>query len=81
MQDCFRQHPDIYGSEIDEDELDEQLEEQRVELESSEPGSESKAAATDAGRGEQQPAAVKEEEKKTKDDSNAKQTGDNKEAR
>jgi mitochondrial intermembrane space import and assembly protein 40 len=26
MQDCFRQHPDIYGSELDEDEVDAQLE-------------------------------------------------------
>lgn len=68
MQDCFRLHPDIYGSEINEDELDEQLEEQRVQLESSEPGSESKPAPADAGSGEQQPAKeeVKTENKETK---------------
>jgi ATP-dependent RNA helicase DHX57 len=24
MQDCFRQHPDIYGNEIDDDEDDEE---------------------------------------------------------
>lgn len=62
MQDCFRLHPDIYGSEINEDELDEQLEEQRVQLESSEPGSEPKPASTDAADEEQQPP-VKGEEK------------------
>ena len=28
MQDCFRQHPDIYGTELDEEEVDEQLKEQ-----------------------------------------------------
>jgi mitochondrial intermembrane space import and assembly protein 40 len=28
MQDCFRLHPDIYGSELQEDEVDEQLTEQ-----------------------------------------------------
>jgi len=28
MQDCFRKHPDIYGSELEEDEVDSQLEEQ-----------------------------------------------------
>ncbi|OXV11786.1 hypothetical protein Egran_00454 [Elaphomyces granulatus] len=28
MQDCFRKHPDIYGSELEEDEIDAQLEEQ-----------------------------------------------------
>ena len=27
MQECFRLHPDIYGSELDEDEVDEQLKE------------------------------------------------------
>ena len=27
MQDCFRLHPDIYGGELDEDEVDEQLKE------------------------------------------------------
>ncbi|KAL1964420.1 hypothetical protein VTN77DRAFT_6978 [Rasamsonia byssochlamydoides] len=27
MQDCFRQHPDVYGSELEEDEVDAQLEE------------------------------------------------------
>ena len=27
MQDCFRKHPDIYGSELEEDEVDAQLEE------------------------------------------------------
>jgi intermembrane space import and assembly protein 40 len=27
MQDCFRKHPDIYGSELEEDEVDDQLEE------------------------------------------------------
>jgi hypothetical protein len=27
MQDCFRQHPDVYGSELEEDEVDEQLQE------------------------------------------------------
>ncbi|EFQ99352.1 mitochondrial intermembrane space import and assembly protein 40 [Nannizzia gypsea CBS 118893] len=27
MQDCFRQHPDIYGNEIDDDEVDAQLDE------------------------------------------------------
>ncbi|EEP81519.1 coiled-coil-helix-coiled-coil-helix domain-containing protein 4 [Uncinocarpus reesii 1704] len=27
MQDCFRLHPEIYGSELDEDEVDEQLKE------------------------------------------------------
>lgn len=28
MQDCFRLHPEIYGSELDEEEVDEQLTEQ-----------------------------------------------------
>lgn len=28
MQDCFRLHPDVYGSELQEDEVDEQLTEQ-----------------------------------------------------
>lgn len=28
MQDCFRQHPDIYGTELDEEEVDVQLNEQ-----------------------------------------------------
>lgn len=28
MQDCFRKHPDIYGSELEDDEIDAQLEEQ-----------------------------------------------------
>lgn len=27
MQDCFRQHPDIYGNELDDDEVDAQLDE------------------------------------------------------
>lgn len=27
MQDCFRQHPDIYGSELEEEAVDEQLNE------------------------------------------------------
>jgi len=27
MQDCFRLHPDIYGSELEEDEIDAQLDE------------------------------------------------------
>lgn len=27
MQDCFRLHPDVYGSEIDEDDVDERLQE------------------------------------------------------
>ncbi|KAL1954065.1 hypothetical protein VTO42DRAFT_1799 [Malbranchea cinnamomea] len=27
MQDCFRLHPDVYGSELDEEEVDQQLEE------------------------------------------------------
>jgi intermembrane space import and assembly protein 40 len=40
MQDCFRLYPEIYGSEIDEDEMDEQLDEQRAALESSAPASE-----------------------------------------
>jgi hypothetical protein len=28
MQDCFRLHPEIYGSELDEEEVDEQLTDQ-----------------------------------------------------
>jgi hypothetical protein len=28
MQDCFRLHPDVYGSELEEEEVDEQLQEQ-----------------------------------------------------
>jgi hypothetical protein len=28
MQDCFRLHPEVYGSELQEDEVDEQLTEQ-----------------------------------------------------
>lgn len=28
MQDCFRLHPEIYGSELDDEEVDEQLTEQ-----------------------------------------------------
>ncbi|KAJ9292822.1 hypothetical protein DTO271G3_8397 [Paecilomyces variotii] len=28
MQDCFRQHPDVYGTELDEDEVDTQLRDQ-----------------------------------------------------
>lgn len=65
MQDCFRLHPDIYGSEINDEEMDEQLEEQRVALESSEPGSESKPTApADTESEERQPAVKVEEEKK-----------------
>ncbi|KAK2758362.1 Oxidoreductase [Arachnomyces sp. PD_36] len=68
MQDCFRLHPEIYGSELDEEELDDQLEEQRVALESSEPGSESKVTPTGSESGEAAPAPVKEDQKtETKD--------------
>ena len=73
MQDCFRLHPDIYGSEIDEDEMDEQLDEQRVALESSSPTSE----------GGDQPASVakQEAEKEPKNDSPTKTGEENKEAK
>ena len=67
MQDCFRLHPDIYGAEINDDELDEQLEDQRVQLESSEAGSESKPAPADTSSGEQQPAAKEEEKAENKE--------------
>jgi arylsulfatase A-like enzyme len=33
MQDCFRLHPDVYGSQLDEDELDEQVSKQAGETE------------------------------------------------
>lgn len=37
MQNCFRQHPDVYGDEIDDDDDDEEEEEKKEEQESPKP--------------------------------------------
>lgn len=43
MQDCFRQHPEIYGSELEEEEVDRQLEEEVAEQRAKEASYPSKA--------------------------------------
>ncbi|GBF62238.1 mitochondrial intermembrane space import and assembly protein [Trichophyton mentagrophytes] len=53
MQDCFRQHPDIYGNELDDDEVDAQLDEHIA----SEKQAEQKASSETS---EAAPAAVPE---------------------
>ncbi|WEW57148.1 Oxidoreductase [Emydomyces testavorans] len=49
MQDCFRLHPDIYGSELEEEEVDEQLKEHIAAEDAKKSQSSSDALVSDAG--------------------------------
>lgn len=50
MQDCFRLHPEIYGGEIDEDDVDRQLDEHIEGEKSSEGAVESETAREKTSR-------------------------------
>lgn len=60
MQDCFRLHPDVYGSELQEDEVDEQLTEQIAQRDREE-------QARKGEQQQQQPQAAEEEPAKIQD--------------
>lgn len=53
MQDCFRLHPEIYGSELDEDEVDEQLKD-HIAAEDAKKSNPSEETASDATAPENQ---------------------------
>ena len=54
MQDCFRLHPDIYSSELDDDEIDAQLEDHIASEAASEAPSDTSVLTDDNGSPKQQ---------------------------
>lgn len=63
MQDCFRQHPDVYGSELEEDEVDEQLQEHIASTSSDEKSASDPTAVRDAASARQVDASTTPSEK------------------
>jgi len=61
MQDCFRQHPDVYGSELEEDEVDEQLTEQIAQRDKQDQAAAAADAATAAASGDKQQQSESEQ--------------------